>query len=126
MRKPFVADADFRPLKPRERALIEALLVEPFAGREELSAQLKVALCRSIDDEGSLALSVTGAAPAPVMFRVPVEGETHDPDGMSVAILLHVVDGYLEELEVFRGDSGPRPIEIDRTTITITTYPVEG
>jgi hypothetical protein len=126
MREPFAADADFRPLTPRERDVIKALLVEPFAGRHEVAEQVEVALGRSIDDEGSLALSVPGTVPAPVLFRVPVEGVTHDPDGMPVHILLHVVDGYVDELDVFREDSGPRLSQIDPARITVTALPVDG
>jgi hypothetical protein len=126
MREPFVADAEFRPLTSRERDVIEALLVEPFAGRDQVANQVQVALGRQIDDEGSLGLSVAGAAPAPVLFRVPVEGVTHDPDGMPVHLLLHVVGGYVDELDVFREDSGPRLSEIDPTAITVITLPVDG
>ena len=124
MRGPFVPEAEFRPLTPAERSVIEALLVEPFAGRDEVAEQVKIALGRTIDDEGSIALSVKGADPAPVLHRVPAEGETHDPDGMRVHLLLHVVAGYANELDVYREDSGPRRSDLDPTRITVTTLPV--
>lgn len=81
---------------------------------------------RPIDDEGSLGLSVKGAGLAPVLFRVPVDGVTHDPDRMPVHILLHVVHGYVDQLVVFREDSGPRLIEIKPATITVMTLPFDG
>ncbi|WP_448721617.1 DUF6984 family protein [Microbacterium natoriense] len=37
----------------------------------------------------------------------PHRGKFVDRDGVRVHLLLHVVDGYLDELEVLRGDSGP-------------------
>jgi hypothetical protein len=39
-----------------------------------------------------------------VRHRVPVEGQSSDPDGMPIHFLLHVVDGRLSEIEVFRED----------------------
>jgi hypothetical protein len=48
---------------------------------------------------------VTATTKAPVRWRVPVEGETVDQDGVPILILLHVVDGMLNELEFFKGDS---------------------
>jgi hypothetical protein len=38
---------------------------------------------------------------------VPVEAELVDEDGVIVHVLLHVVDGFLNELEVYREDSAP-------------------
>jgi hypothetical protein len=35
-----------------------------------------------------------------------VEAEFEDRDGVTVHILLHVMDGFLNELEIFREDSG--------------------
>jgi hypothetical protein len=60
----------------------------------------------SIDAEGSLALSAPGGPPAPVVPRIPVEAELEDEDGTTVHILLHVIDGRLNELEIYRDDSG--------------------
>jgi hypothetical protein len=38
---------------------------------------------------------------------VPVEAELEDEDGVPVHVLLHVLDGYLNELEIYREDSAP-------------------
>jgi hypothetical protein len=50
---------------------------------------------------------------ATVNERVPVEAEGWE-NGVPIDILLHVVDGYLAELEVLRMDSKPlqSPLEI--------------
>jgi hypothetical protein len=46
-----------------------------------------------------------GDAPrAPVALRIPVEGMAADADGVAIAVLLHVVDGWVTELEVYRVD----------------------
>ena len=39
--------------------------------------------------------------------RIPVEAEGRDADGMGIHFLLHVVDGLLKEIEIFREDSQP-------------------
>ncbi len=44
---------------------------------------------------------------AAVTWRVPIEAEGNDADGMPFAILLHVLDGYLSELEIYRMDGKP-------------------
>ncbi|MDP3541865.1 MAG: hypothetical protein Q8T11_05285 [Elusimicrobiota bacterium] len=44
---------------------------------------------------------------AAVLQRVPVEAESKDADGMGLHFLLHVVGGFLRELEIFREDSEP-------------------
>jgi hypothetical protein len=119
-------DSHFRQLDSRERAIFDALLAQPFPGREELAFQLRQATARRIDNEGSLGLKVIGAPPAQVTSRVPVEAQTHDSDGMDVFILLHVVDGFAAELDVFRGDSQPRPTEIDATTLRVSVRDVLG
>ncbi|HEV2122825.1 MAG TPA: hypothetical protein VGW38_08630 [Chloroflexota bacterium] len=36
------------------------------------------------------------------MHRVPTEGEARDIDGTTIQVLLHVVGGYLSELELYR------------------------
>lgn len=66
------------------------------------------------DEYNSLALSVNSPILASTEFRVPVEAEYLDADGVPICILLHVVDGRLNELEIFKADGGtiknsPRP-----------------
>ena len=90
-----------------ERQLIARLLAANFTGAAELRPQLSVTLVDSIDDDGSLRLNPEGASPADVSRRIPVEASYPDADGMTVHVLLHVIDGLLDELEVFREDSLP-------------------
>ena len=68
---------------------------------------------RSASLDGSLELWVDPSAdPANTKFAVPVEGYTPDEDGVMVHYLLHVsVDGFMNELEVYREDSH-RPIAV--------------
>jgi len=52
--------------------------------------------------------------PATVTRRVPVEAEAPDSDGVAIHVLLHVPNGYLSELEIFRED-GERLIQMPAT-----------
>jgi hypothetical protein len=92
----------------REAAILDHLLRPDFPGRDALRAQVELALVRPIDADGSLAFDIVPTAP-PVIGgrRIPIEGEHVDRDGTVVHVLLHVVNGYLAEFDVYREDSGP-------------------
>ena len=53
---------------------------------------------------------------AQVVRRVPVEAEVEDEDGVTVHVLLHVLEGALAELEVFHEDLKQlrRPLDVQR------------
>jgi len=96
-----------RPLTALERGYIDRLLTADFPGRDEVAQQLTSALARRIDDEGSVALVPQSDARAPVLKRVPVEGESVDNDGVPIYFLLHVVDSQVRELEIYKADGSP-------------------
>lgn len=94
----------YRPLRENEREILEKLLEPDFPGRGELREQLNSLTVEELDEDGGLALqSVTGSQ-APVKWRVPTEGECKDSDGVSVHVLLHVLDGRMHELELYKED----------------------
>jgi len=96
----------YRPLSDWERRIILRLLLEaPFAGRDNLLSQVENAIARSIDEDGSISLKCSLAQKARVATRIPVEGEAQDSDGVTIHYLLHVVDGEINELEVYKDDS---------------------
>jgi len=102
----------FRPLEDRERRLLERLIEHHwFDGRDELRCQLESATARLIaqyhDNYGSIELRVENATPASVRYRVPVEAEYLDEDGIPVWVLLHVREGVMCELEICRADGQP-------------------
>ena len=95
-----------RFLLPGERHLLERLLSERFPGQSELLSQiphlLVTADCATC---ATLELSVsTSIGRAVVRGRVPVEAQGPDEDGKTVHVLVHVVDGSLRSLEVYRED----------------------
>lgn len=113
-----------RELTTEERAWLGRLLSQDFPGRDILMAQLQDAQvigycpcgCRSVN------FKVPHERPAfPFAERIPVEMLVDYPPYF--LFLLHVVEGYVDELEVIRGDSqpihGPIPIEDARVTIYV-------
>lgn len=88
-----------------EAKVLSLLLDQDFPGAPELREQLHGLRVAPVDDDGSLALRPQyGSSNAQVVRRVPVEGHYADRDGERVHVLLHVADGYLHELELFRED----------------------
>jgi hypothetical protein len=98
-------DSSFRPLIARELQLLERLLEPDFPGCDELRHQLKSVTAKTIDEDGGLALQCDPSLPAPVDGRIPTEGKCADADGVVIHVLLHVVAGVMNELEVYREDT---------------------
>jgi hypothetical protein len=90
-----------------ERDLVSRLLATKFPGHEQLAAQLSSATVESIDTNGSLRFDIRSGARADVSKRIPVEAQCLDSDNVWVHALLHVVDGRLTELEIYKDDSSP-------------------
>lgn len=97
----------FRQLTDNERRLVNRLLEKDFPGRDAISEQVNEALVKQIDENGSLEFDVGIAPKAVSKFRIPTEGEIEDIDGVIVHVLLHVVDGRVSELEIFKEDNSP-------------------
>jgi hypothetical protein len=121
-------DSPFRPLTLPERALLEKLLEPEFPGRDELRLQLTSVTASDLSDDGTLLRLKCGpSAPAPVRCRIPTEGSCADSDGVPIHVLLHVVDGAMHELEIFKHDSSgiinpPSPGDLE----LFTPYGEEG
>ncbi len=96
----------FRPLSDLERQLLEVLLGTDFPGRDAVAEQVAVASVREIDGNGSLEFAPSNKPSAEVTRRIPVEAELDDSDGVTIHVLLHVMEGLVKELEVYRDDSG--------------------
>ncbi len=104
--------AEFHPPGQQLRGVFARLFADDFPGRAALVEQLRTCRVRTIteyaDEYGSVEIQVDPAAPrAKVVGRVPVEAEWIDIDSVPVYWLLHVVDGVMEELEVYKADGYP-------------------
>lgn len=94
-----------RDLSGRERDIVSRLLAEEFAGNADLRRQVIGCRVDQIDEDGSIRFEVSRENPrAGVTQRVPVQAAAPDSDGVLVHLDLHVVDGYLFELDVYRED----------------------
>jgi hypothetical protein len=103
--------------------VLKKLLSDEFHGRESLLEQLTNIEARTIDSNGSLELAPPdGARQAEVVGRIPVEAELDDRDGMKIHVLLHVVNGLLNELEIYREDSGSiqRDLNVDEFRLILS------
>ena len=100
-------DHTFRDLTTHEQGIIDRLLEKAFPGRDEICEQMKNCLVRTIDKEKSLEFLVRSHVKAKVKKRIPVEAEVQDTDGILIHILLHVVDGKLNEHEIYKEDGSP-------------------
>jgi hypothetical protein len=112
----------FRDPTERERGLLGALLSSAFEGSAGLMSQLKEIRVSPIDADGSLTLKPKSSKPATVLHRIPVEGSYPDSDGVRVHVLLHVKDGLLHELEVFREDAGVVSVPPSADKLDVDTH----
>jgi len=122
----------WRPIGTRERDVLMHLLRGEFPGRSEILRQMQSVEVMRIDPEGSLKLRSDGPL-ADVQNndypserkngRIPVEGfymDDVDESGALVHLLLHVIDGKINELEIYKEDGGPiliDPYEIELSRI---------
>ncbi|MBY5774186.1 hypothetical protein HFN63_29480 [Rhizobium leguminosarum] len=124
----------WRDIDPRERALLMHLLRDEFQGKAEILQQMNSVEVMRVSPEGSLRLRTSGPvadvrdndAPSPrANDKIPVEG-FYDDDKKSflsvaklVRLALHVTDGRLSELEIYKEDgstivTGPYEIDLSR------------
>jgi len=83
--------------------LVVRMLGTDVIGAEKLRTQLS-GLTASTDEFGNFILAAVNGVPADGLAGVVVDAEATDSDGEVVFGLLHVVEGWLRELQCFRGD----------------------
>ena len=105
--------------------MLDRLLSATFPGVEELRQQVPWLVVSEAygapDPTVIFTIDTEKAPPADVECRVPVEARGQDADGMFTQVLLHVDYGYVDELEVLRGDSYCLQREIDPFSFTVGT-----
>lgn len=104
-----------------ERSVILALLKEEFPGRQALLEQMESLMVGPLDQEGSLRLKVSGPL-AEVKYRVPVEAMQDDVGDTTIHISLHVVDGLMTELEVYKDDLKVPSRQLDPEEIRLIVF----
>jgi hypothetical protein len=73
-------------------------------GDQVLATQVQQMRLESLDPDGSYRLIPTQGIRHGSVRGVFVDGESVDEDGAPIYLLLHVTDGLLSELQVYRGD----------------------
>ncbi len=114
----------YRLMSDYEASLLARLLDLDFDGRDAIVQQVRNAKVREIDEFGSIEFKVDeNAQRAAVTQRVPVEGEANDSDGVPIWVMLFVVDGRIDELEICKADGTPivrKPLPSD---LEVLRYP---
>ncbi len=105
---------NFREINSNEKRLLEHLLNVDFPGRDAIWEQVSNSLVAEIDENGSLEFKSKIGIKANVKKRIPIEAEFEDIDGVKVHLLLHVVNGVVKELEIYK-DNGSSIIRIPET-----------
>lgn len=105
-------ETEYRALSKLERKVIEKLLELNFAGRDELKRQIPDLLAKRIDDNGSLRLTVQSCIRSkikggPVAEARYPDTNTDATNRAQVNLLLHVKEGKLWMLEIYKDDSTP-------------------
>lgn len=110
---------NWRTIHKTERDLIMHLLRVDFPGRNHLVAQMQSVEVKRIDPQGSLKLRSAGPLadvedndrPSDrAKGRIPIEGfymDDADERGALVHLLLHVIDGKIDEFEVYKEGGSP-------------------
>jgi len=93
-----------RDLTTRERQILEIMLRQLPVAEPELRQQLATAKVVPIDDEGSLRLHAASPLSVRPVERVPVTAIFEDADKIPIYLLLHVIEGRLAELEIYKAD----------------------
>jgi hypothetical protein len=95
-----------RDLNMTERRLLDYLLEPDFPGRDALRHQAATAKVEELDDCPCLRFHVEAPAATGIKHRIPIEA-----DSQNIEILIHVVDGRLNELEIVQKNP-EQPIHI--------------
>lgn len=132
------ASEGWREIAPAEHALLLHLLRGEFQGKEEILRQMDSVEVMPVGSEGSLKLRTSGPlakvkdndAPSPrANDLIAVEGFYDDEPidqrpfigiGKLVRLALHVTDGRISELEIYKENGGPiltSPYEIDLSKV---------
>jgi hypothetical protein len=102
---------EWRKPTEAESQILKRMLEPQFLGVEQLREQVVGLLVREIDEDGCLSLKVQTNVRAETKYRIPVEANYSDggeyQSAPHVNILLHVIDGLMNELEVYKDDNTP-------------------
>ena len=104
-------------IRINEKNWIETLLSEDFLGRVEIINQINCAEILREYTEFYMALKFkvdnNKVQKIQTNIRVPVEMRVHRTGQVPIQFLLHIVQGYVSELEIFNADSSKIDMDIN-------------
>ena len=104
-------------IRINEKNWIETLLSEDFLGRGEIINQINCAEILREYTEFYMALKFkvdnNKVQKIQTNIRVPVEMRVHRTGQVPIQFLLHIVQGYVSELEIFNADSSKIYMDIN-------------
>ena len=109
----------YRQSNNYERTVLERLLGPEFPGRDALRDRLRDFVVRPIDEDSSLSILARGDMKASVIRRIPVEGDATDEGGATIHLLLHVVGGKPNELEILREDGSKVVVPVNPASLEL-------
>jgi len=116
-----------RPMTDAERRIVAAMLDRPMEGVEALRVQAGHCQVRVVGGVGPSLGFVMNEEPRPARsempYASPVLAQYNDVDGMPVIAELHVQQGFLYSLDVYRIDGDPPVRSIEEVTEFEIQYP---
>lgn len=105
-------EEEFRQPTEWEQKVLTKLLELPFQGCNELRQQLDGLHVKQIDENGSLNFEVASESRTPYERGLAVEATCSDVDNQNLSdskihLLLHLRDGKMWMLEIYKDDSSP-------------------
>ncbi len=105
-----------RQLLKKEKDWLEKILSTEFKGRNILVQQVDNAVVDGNYNRGYISLKFSIERTIEKFshdVRVPIELHAHRDNKVPIVFLLHVINGFIDELEVFNADSSDMDDEIN-------------
>ncbi len=117
-----------RDINETESKWLETVLVPDFQGKDVIQNQLLSSKVEANYNSGFISLKFKVSHRIGKFnfdVRVPVEMRAFQTDDVPYVFLLHIVEGYVDELEVFKADSSeillPPDIDLSKVEYEITS-----
>lgn len=109
-------------MRKNELDLISKMLSVDFIGRDRIIEQINKAQILRNNTEFYLSIRFQASkcsSPIDTYVRVPVEMIIYKKDCPPIQVLLHIINGFIDEIEVFFADSSPicESINIDNNDV---------
>jgi hypothetical protein len=98
----------YRDIDKTEQTWLDKLLSVDFNGKEIIKKQISASkvFCEKNPSFVSLKFSVSRSVEKfPFRVRVPIEMTVFQKNSAPIIFLLHIIDGFINELEIFPADS---------------------